>query len=265
MPPVHEIVDLDRYPIHETGRNYDALVADGHTQLANCGLFTMPGFVRPSCITRMQREAQNLLAHAHRQDRFRDGIYPAGHPTPKPTRVSLSCVGLDQMRSDSPMHQLYLWDRLTEFIGDVLRRKPYYRSEDPIIGSTLTCMNKGDEQGWHFDPNDGVVSLAVQKAGRGGEFEFARFDADDDPTEALIDSVVDNRFDGLIATRADPGTLTIFNGMRALHRVAPVQSDPARLMLLFSYEDRPHQQFSNDLRQQFFGRTEPLHRQFTQP
>ena len=44
-----------------------------------------------------------------------------------------------------------------------------------MVGCMLTVLGAGDELGWHFDANDGVVSLMLQEAGAGGAFEFAPF------------------------------------------------------------------------------------------
>ena len=34
-------------------------------------------------------------------------------------------------------------------------------------------MEQGDEFGWHYDTNDGAVSLVLQSAEEGGDFEYA--------------------------------------------------------------------------------------------
>ena len=36
----------------------------------------------------------------------------------------------------------------------------------------ISAMEPGGEQGWHFDDNEFVVSLLLQKPAVGGEFEY---------------------------------------------------------------------------------------------
>ena len=51
-----------------------------------------------------------------------------------------------------------------------------------------------------------------------------------------------------------PGTLSLFNGHRALHRVAPVTGRRPRIIALFSYAAQPGYIFSDHIHQRFFGR-----------
>ena len=44
----------------------------------------------------------------------------------------------------------------------------------------ISAMPPGGEQGWHFDDNEFVVSLLLQRPAVGGEFEYAP----DDPQRA---------------------------------------------------------------------------------
>ena len=258
---IDDIVDLDRYPIADLFSPIArAVVEKGRAALNHNGLFTLPGFIRPSAVLAMQAEAAALTPEGHYHERYRDGVHK-GELTnaPRPSRVSLTCVGLDQMAVQSPMRRLFFWDGLTDFIAMVLGRSAYHRTEDPIVSCMMTALGIGDELGWHFDPNDGVVSLAVQAASAGGEFEFAPFvkrDVDGDDTE--IEAVMTGRYDQLVKETYAAGTLSLFNGSRSLHRVAPVEAGPDRVMLLFSYDDEPGQRFGDPLRQHFFGRTEPL-------
>ena len=257
---INDIVDLDRYPIADADApDARALIEEGRRRLADDGLFTLPGFIRPPSLTRMQTESNALVARGHYHERYRDGIHPGEIEFSHASRVSVTCTGLDEMGPGSDMRGLYLWDGLTDFIAEVLERHPYYRSADAIVGCMLTAFGVGDELGWHFDGNDGVVSLVLQEAGEGGAFEFAPFvwKGDDGGIEA-VDAVMAGCFEGLVRARYEPGTLSLFQGSRSLHRVAPVVSNPQRIMLLFSYESQPGQQFPDSLRSHFFGRTEPV-------
>ena len=58
-------------------------------------------------------------------------------------------------------------------IAAILDRGPLYRYADPFGALNLAVMGEGDELQWHFDQTDFVVSLAIQSADRGGDFEVA--------------------------------------------------------------------------------------------
>ena len=48
-----------------------------------------------------------------------------------------------------------------------------YPYADPLGALNLAVMDDGDQLQWHFDQTDFVVSLAVQDADTGGDFEVA--------------------------------------------------------------------------------------------
>jgi hypothetical protein len=128
-----------------------------------------------------------------------------------------------------------------------------------MVGNMLGAHRVGDELDWHYDPNDGVVTLMIQRPDAGGRFEFAPMNRPDDPDEGVqctaIDAVMSGRWPCVREVDQKPGTLTLFNGNRSLHRVTPVEAGPERIMLLLSYDSRPDQIFRDDIRIDFFGRT----------
>ena len=260
MTDIADVVDLDRYPIaNPDAPAARALVAKAKARLADPGSFAMPGFIRPQALRRMAAEAETLVAEGYRREHTRAPRMPGamGPRWPRETRAAVTCSGGDRMAPDSTMRAIYRWQPLTDFLGTVFGVIPYYRSADEMVGCMLTSYGRGDELGWHFDPNDGVVTLLVQKAGRGGCFEYAPALPKEDPDRlvAAVDAVMDGVWPGTRREDQEAGTLALFNGSRALHRVTPVESEPGRIMLVLSYDSRPGQVFSDDIRMRFFGRT----------
>ena len=253
---IAEIVDLERYPISDPeSPTAEALVQSGRERLAAKGVFALPGFIRPDALAAMQDEADRLCPEAFRRLDHRNGFPPGMGDE---TRISLSCMGYDQMSPKSSMRRLFLWDGLTRFVSEVLERRPYYRSADPIASCMVTELSPGDELGWHFDPNDGIVTLMLRSAGSGGAFEYlpnARHRGD---LSTLVDDTLAGEGKDLLELDVQPGTLTLFNGFQSLHRVAPVVAPPSRLMLIFSYDSAPDQHFDEEVRLRFFGRRRPV-------
>lgn len=254
------IVDIDRYPIADLTRPVGrALVDDCRRQLHETGVCLLPGFVRQAALAAMIGEARSLAPDAHHTEHWRSVDYdPDANrdgPTPRATRASIGAVAYDCMTSESLLRGLYESGDLTAFIAAALGVEALYRCADPLTACMLTVAGDVDELGWHYDPNDGVVSLLLQSAATGGDFEFARGSRDHGAaTPALENAIMDGRHDGVARLPLAPGTLSLFNGHRSLHRVAPISGDQPRIIALFSYSDHPGYVFSGKIHQNFFGR-----------
>ncbi len=253
---IEDIVDLDRYPLLDPGSPAaERLVRASRRRLAADGVFALPAFIRSAALDTMQEEADRLCRDAFRRVDHRNGFPPGMGEV---TRVSLGCVGCDQMPGASPMRRLFLWDGLTRFVSEVLERRPYYRSADPIASCMVTELAPGDELGWHFDANDGIVTLMLRSAGAGGAFQYAPNVRHRGDLPALVEDTLAGGCEEVLELDTQPGTLTLFNGFQSLHRVAPVAAAPSRLMLIFSYDSAPGQEFSDEVRRRFFGRSQPI-------
>ena len=172
------IVDLARYPIADLDTPAAQMVIDDcHRQLDATGLCLLPAFVRAAARETMAAEARRLAPGAHHTEHWRASPHgdsgPAAGTIPQATRASIAAVAYDRLGADSLLRRLYEWDGLTAFIAAALDSGPLYRTVDPLVSCMLTVCRAGDELGWHYDPNDGVVSLQLQDATGGGAFEFA--------------------------------------------------------------------------------------------
>ena len=186
---VNQLIDLDRYPIDqlESGAGRD-LIEICHNNLATQAIALLPGFIRPSAISEMAEEAQGLINQAHRYDQPRAAFYE--HPNHQhrardddgwstlrskrhPNRY---CQILNyQIPNNSNLRAIYLWPKLTEFVRRVLDVNRLYPSVCPHLALTMKVAFEGDLDGWHYDPNDGVITLMLQPSESGGEFEYAPY------------------------------------------------------------------------------------------
>jgi hypothetical protein len=164
-------------------------------------------------------------------------------------------IAYDLIEPESPIRALYEWDGLTEFLSAVLGRR-VYRCDDPLIALVITAMVPGGEQGWHFDDNEFVVSLLLQKPAEGGEFEYVQMIRDDDdPGTDRIRRVFEGTSDEVRTAPLAPGTLALFRGTRSLHRVSPVVAEPTRLIALLSFDPQPGMVFPASVQLNNTGRT----------
>ena len=263
---VAALVDLDRYPVLDpTGPAYAALVDDARRQLVGTGAVELPGFVHTDGVEALVADAEALAPRAHHSAgdgtaylEFPDFSLPEDHPRLTWAHYAVGAVPYDLMPRTSALRRLYEWEPLRGLVEAILDRGPIHRYADPFGALNLAVMGEGDELQWHFDQTDFVVSLAVQTADAGGDFEVyprirtAEYERYDDVAEALAGTRP-----GVVTLPMVPGTLLVFEGRYSLHRVSPVGGGAVRHVGLLAYDTRPGTMGSELLRENRYGRTEP--------
>jgi hypothetical protein len=260
-----QLVDLERYPLQRPESDaYRRVVSQARQQLRDGGAAELEGFVSPTGVGALVLDANDLAARAHASGgqgtaylEFPDFSLPADHPRLHFADYAVRAVAYDITPLDSPLRLLYEWDPMKDLIEAVLDRGPIYRYADPFGALNLAVMGEGDQLQWHFDQTDFVVSLAIQSAEGGGDFEVA----------PRIRSARDEQYDDVAAvlsgdrTRVDtlsmrPGTLLVFEGRYSLHRVSPIEGSRWRHVGLLAYDTEPGTIGSDLLRADRYGRTE---------
>jgi len=118
-------------------------------------------------------------------------------------------------------------------------------------------MGEGNQLQWHFDQTDFVVSLAIQDADQGGDFEvvpLTRTATDERYDE--INTILSGDHTGVTRLEMTPGTLLIFEGRYSIHRVSPIHGDTLRHVGLLAYDTKPGTTSSELLRLIRYGRAE---------
>ena len=241
-------IDLDRYPIHEldsgAGRT---LIRRAHEMMARDTLCVFEGFLREAALRQLSAEISSLEPTAHRVD-YPSTLYgwmnnigfPAEHPRSQLLRRNCRVISTDMLDPDAACLELYAFDQITEFVRQLLGFATLYRSVCPTLALQVNVMHEQDRFGWHFDTNDGVVSLTIQNADTGGGFEYAPLiRAEDDENYAAVSRILDE-IDQPRQPVMPAGTFSLFLGRRSLHRVAPVgPTSHSRQSLLLSYDQKP--------------------------
>ena len=169
----------------------------------------------------------------------------------------MRAVAYDLMPDASPLRQLYEWDPLKDLIEAILDRGPIYRYADPFGALNLAVMGHGDQLQWHFDQTDFVVSLAIQSAESGGDFEVVpRIRSQDDEHYDDVAAVLAGDHARVETLPMRPGTLLVFEGRHSLHRVSPIVGRRWRHVGLLAYDTKPGTMGSDLLRADRYGRTE---------
>lgn len=254
-------VATDRYPLGDP----DALapiVARARSGLASDGVAILPGFLTADAVAAICAECEELAPRGHHSVTMGtpylalpDESFPAGHPRRHEVRSSLAAVAYDLIPPGSLLRSLYEWDGLLELVAELLDRRPLHRYADPFGALNVAVMADGDELGWHFDQTDFVVSIALQSADDGGDFESASNlrSADDERYDAVA-SVLDGERGCVTSLPMEPGTLMLFEGRRSLHRVTPIGAGRPRYVALLAYDTEPDTDSSDLLKLVRYGR-----------
>lgn len=249
MVEAHEIVDLDRYPIVDIDTPAArGLVERCRRDLEEKALCALPGFIREAALPALVAEAEALVSRSYRSDNLRTPYgwmcnkgFPPDHPRSQVFRNHSGYIMADQFAEDGPIKRLFHWDPLTDFVREALGVATLYRSACPHLSLNLGIQQEGDQFGWHFDTNDGVVSLLLQRPEEGGHFEYAPYIRSEED-EAYPEMARLFAGEPGVAQRPAmaPGTFVLFKGRRSCHRVSPVgRTARPRLIALFSYDERP--------------------------
>ncbi len=264
---VADLIDLERYPVLRPDSDaYRAVVDDGRRQLRERGAAELEGFVSPAGVAELVRDAESLTPRAHASSgqgtaylEFPDFTLPEDHPRLHFADYGVRALAYDVTPRTSPLRRLYEWDPMKDLIEAILDRGRLFRYADPFGALNLAVMGEGDRLQWHFDQTDFVVSLAVQSAAVGGDFEVVpRVRSADDEHYDKVTAVLAGDRTRVEILPMRPGTLLVFEGRHSLHRVSPVEGSRLRHVGLLAYDTRPGTVGSDLLRQDRYGRTEPF-------
>ena len=252
------LVDVDRYPLERLdGPSGTGFLASCRTELRERSICVLEGFVKPPALAGMAEEATALIPRGYYYDRPRtsyegndyvDRTWPAGHPRTVEHANRYRQVLNYQIPNDSLVRSVFHWPALTEFVRRVLGFDTLYTSACPHLALTLQIAREGDGNGWHFDSNNGNITLLVQAPDSGGVFEYVPgLREDHDEHYDHVRAVFDAPEKSVRSTDIRPGTLVLFNGKYALHRVSPVgPTKRPRIIAIFSYDRRPDKLFSRE-------------------
>jgi hypothetical protein len=255
-------IDLDRFPIQDIeGDSGQAFVARCREELNDTGACNLQGFIKDGVIDEVAREARAFVRFAYRKDTSRNAYFTKDDPTLPPDHplraffsLKMSQVARDVIPNTAAIQQLYEWDHLTDFIRRAVGLDRLYRNADPFLALNLTYLSRGDRQPWHYDHNEFTVTLLLQEAEAGGEFEYVPRirSAADENFEAVKRLFAGTNHDVRTLPRG-PGTLTIFKGRHAMHRVTEVSGDQPRISALLSYDGLPDQVATDETNIAIYG------------
>ena len=147
------------------------------------------------------------------------------------------------------------------FLAECLGKDDLHIYDDPISNMIVNVQAPGEEFSWHFDTNEFTITMLLQPAEAGGEFEYAPAlrSATDESIE-LVNAVLDGDRSRVRTLQLEPGDLQFFLGRFSLHRVAPnTGPDQKRLLLIMSFSERPGVVGSVERTRSLYGKVTGVH------
>ena len=257
------MIDLERYPMADISSGAALEFADRcRTQYQQTGLCMLPGFVRPEALEQLVSESNTVSDKAFFCDSThnaylteQDDSISEDSVEGRQEKTFVGSVAYDHIAENSHLRNLYLWDPLKTFIGHVLSKSSFYRSEDPLGACSINVFVDGGEHGWHFDESEFTVTLMLQPPENGGSFEYVPLIRGLANEKTIVSDVLNGARDDVVTLPFTPGTLLIFGGRQTIHRVTRVEGNRPRLVPVLCYSEQPGMVNSESVRKLFWGRT----------
>lgn len=263
------LIDLEKYPIDQPGSGeLVALVDRVHRSLQDDGCAVLKGFVKEEALDGLIGEADKASVNAH-ASRNRTNAYfskdrpdlPENHPVRRFFDRSNAFIPADNFGSDSGIRAIYEFTGFAPFVRQCLGEPEdrFFRYGDPLADVIVNMADEGNGFPWHFDTNNFTVTLALQNAEEGGEFEYAPDIRKGDENFEEVSRVLDQCSPLVKTLVLEPGDLQIFKGRYSLHRVAPLKGPVRRYVAIFSFVDQPDMVGSVERTRQLYGKVLPVH------
>ena len=260
------LINLDKYPIHKPGEERDALIHQLRSSLAEDGCAVLRNFLTDDAITKITAEADSVAAYAHRSFGRTNPYFTEDDETLKaddPRRRfydrSNAFIPADNFAASGALRQVHDFPAFDPFIKACLAEEKFYRYADPLADVIINMAEEGNGFPWHFDTNNFTVTLAIQNADAGGDFEYAPNIRRDDEAFDRVKAVLDETSSEVRTLILQPGDLQLFKGRYSFHRVAPLFGKTPRYVAIFSYVDQPDMVGSPTRTKQLYGRVLPIH------
>jgi hypothetical protein len=260
---MRDLLDLDRYPLHQPGSPaWTALVDKCRADLAKEGMFDLEGFVRQPAVERAITEIKpvmDTLSFVHRRAHnvyFRKEVpeLAADHPALATVETISHTVCADQIANSVPVW-IYEWPHFAVFLAACMEKEALFTMRDPLARVNVMSYREGEALNWHFDRSEFTTTILFQAPDEGGEFQYrSNLRTDTDPNYDGVVRALRGEDPEVRTIALKPGSLNVFKGKNTMHRVTPVKGRKERLISVYSYYERPGVMFSKEEQMGFYGR-----------
>lgn len=265
---ISKIINLEKYPINfPNSELYAKIVSQYRKELDEVGCCCLSNFVKSESINRIHEEIQLQRKETYWSKDYhnpyftkKDLTLPNNHPKNYFQKRNSGFITADKIINNSDLLSLYESEQLLNFVSDCLNIAPIFKWDDPLARCTYSIMDKNHYFPWHFDANDFTLSILIQKAEKGGVFEYyPNIRNHKNENYEQVTKVLKGERKGIHILDLQPGDLQIFRGRFSLHRVTQIEGINSRCIALPTFVDDPcrinRPQRSIDV----FGRALPIH------
>ncbi len=260
------LINLNRYPIHQPGKQRNALIKRVQTALDNDGCAVLRKFLSPAGLSETLAEADSVSDKGHRSFNRTNPYFTKDDPTlpsVDPRRQffdrSNNFIPADNFKPSGALRMIHDFPSFEPFLKECLQQEKFYRYADPLADVIINMADAGNGFPWHFDTNNFTVTLAIQNADSGGAFQYAPNIRSNGENFEEVSKVLEGTSDKIVNLDLQPGDLQLFKGRYSLHRVAPLHGNTPRYVAIFSYVEEPDMVATPERCKQLYGRVLPLH------
>lgn len=264
---ISQIINLDRYPIHDLESEAGRVLLEKARQEFNSNSLTiLNDFLRPEIVNQIASETQSDDVTKSFCFTGSNNVFlgtqnvrelPPDHPSYLQKIYTKRTLAYDRISSDSPLKILFQWNPLVAFVSSIVGQQ-VYRSADKLGAMTVHIHHNNDEQDWHFDVSEYTIVLHILAPQKGGLLEYVpccRSEVEGD-TEALARIIRGDRHSLTKDLPTIPGVFVLHSGKLSMHRVTPVEGNIPRISATMSFNRTPNFQLNEYTRQLYFGRNE---------
>ena len=268
MRSVKEIINLEKYPLNEiNSTKYKELINYTRKQLNEDGCCLLSDFIKPDSIKRMKEEVDRNLGKIYfTNDKHNpyftkeDSTLNEKHPKRIFSLRQSGYLNSDDLEKDSDLNKFYDLEEMIKFASDSLEVFPLYKWADPLGKNPYSVMHTDHYFPWHFDGNEFTLSVLIQKAEKGGLFEYVPDirSKDNENFEEVAKVLKDDRT-RVKSLDLKPGDLQIFKGRFSMHRVTKIEGKTSRYIALPCYVKDPLKINKPEHSKQVYGKALPIH------
>ena len=265
---MQKALNLNDYPVNQPGKKLDLIINKARKELKNDGCAILRGFLSNEGVKELTKEADAAAKYAHHSSTLTNAYFteddpslPKSHPKRQFFERSNAFIPADKFLKSGALRNIFDQEGFDEFIRACLNepKDKFFRYADPLADAIVNVSSEGNGFPWHFDTNNYTVTLAIQNATEGGEFEYAPMIRQKDENFAEVSRVLKNKSKMVKSIVLQPGDLQLFKGRYSLHRVAPLKGTVPRYVAILSYVEKENMVGSVERTKQLYGRVLPVH------
>jgi len=268
MKDLKQIINLEKYPINDTGSiKYKELTNYTRKQLNEDGCCVLHNFIKSDSIRRMKNEVDRNLSKIHFTSDKHNPYFTKDDKTlheKHPKRIfsvrQSGYLNSNDLEKDSDLNKFYDLEEMLKFVSDSLEVFPLYKWADPLGKNPYSVMHTDHYFPWHFDGNEFTLSVLIQKAEKGGFFEYASdIRTKDNENFEEVAKVLKGDRTRVESFDLKPGDLQIFKGRFSMHRVTKIEGKTSRYIALPCYVKDPLKINKPEHSKQVYGKALPIH------